>query len=393
MARFPQTSVTIDSLRTPPLGPYSTAVAAQGLIFLSGVIPYDASAKTFALPDFPSQMRVPLANLDAALEAAGARRADVIKTTIFLRDPADMPRMNAAYAAYFGPTVPARTTVPGVDWGRPDIKVEIEAIVAAPRHLQGFPNDDTTNFADRTWGGIAAAMLPGCATTLARKSTVDDRPVPTETLGLRLTDAQRSDGVAFLRDHASVDVHAHPGLFFLCGARAPTPAMTAFGKPFEDRAIADIASGRVSAALFAGVSDMRLLELSRTGITAAREFAPGEAYADYRRQLANLRALVAGGTVMAGTSPIDILRAHRRGRTACIFSIEGGDFIEDRLERVAEAYAAGVRSITIVHYHVNQIGDIQTAAPRHNGLTALGKTHRARNERQTDDHRSRPRTI
>lgn len=132
MASFPATPLAITSLRTPPLGPYSTAVAARGLTFLSGVIPYDASAKTFAPPDFPSQMRVALANLDAALEAAGARRVDVVKTTIFLRDPADMPQMNAAYAAYFGTTVPARTTVPGVDWGRPDIKVEIEAVVAAP---------------------------------------------------------------------------------------------------------------------------------------------------------------------------------------------------------------------------------------------------------------------
>lgn len=217
-------------------------------------------------------------------------------------------------------------------------------------------------------------MLPGCATALAGRAAPDDRPVSTETLGLKLTDAQRSDGVEFLRNHASVDVHAHPGLFFLRDARAPTPAMTAFGQPFEARAIADLASGRVSAALFAGVSDMRLLELSRTGIAAVREFAPGEAYEDYRRQIANLRALVAGGSVMAGTEPTDILRAHRSGRTACIFSVEGGDFIEDRLERVAEAHSAGVRAITIVHYNINQIGDIQTAAPRHNGLTTLGKS-------------------
>ncbi len=51
-----------------------------------------------------------------------------------------------------------------------------------------------------------------------------------------------------------------------------------------------------------------------------------------------------------------------------------GDFIEDRLDRVHEAFHDGVRAITIVHYHVNQIGDIQTEAPVHQGLTPLGKS-------------------
>ena len=57
-----------------------------------------------------------------------------------------------------------------------------------------------------------------------------------------------------------------------------------------------------------------------------------------------------------------------------MFGVEGGDFIEDRLDRVHEAFGGGVRAVTLVHYHVNQIGDIQTAAPVHNGLTAVGKS-------------------
>jgi membrane dipeptidase len=216
----------------------------------------------------------------------------------------------------------------------------------------------------------AIAALPG-SITLARADT--DRVARPETLGLALTAEQIGDGVTFLRDHPSVDVHAHPGLFFLRDAPDPTPGMLAFGKPSEAKAMAALASGRVSCALFAGVSDERLLAVSRTGIIATREFAAGEAYADYRRQLSALQALVASGQVAGGRNAADVIRAHRRGRTACMFSIEGGDFIEDRIERVAEAGATGVRAITVVHYHVNQIGDIQTAPPQHGGLTALGK--------------------
>lgn len=220
----------------------------------------------------------------------------------------------------------------------------------------------------RAIGGMAAmAASPGWTQIAAT-----DRPLR-ETLGLALTEEQVGDGVAFLRDHPSVDIHAHPGLFFLRDAPDPTPGMLRFGQPFENKAIAALAGGRVSCALFAGVSDVRLLEVSRAGITAGREFAPGEAYADYRRQLARLTALVANGRLIRAETGTDVRRAHRTGQTSCMFSIEGGDFIENRLERVEQAAAAGVRLITIVHYHVNQIGDIQTAPPRHGGITPLGR--------------------
>lgn len=52
--------------------------------------------------------------------------------------------------------------------------------------------------------------------------------------------------------------------------------------------------------------------------------------------------------------------------------------MEDRLDRVHEAFRDGVRAITIVHYHVNQIGDIQTEAPVHGGPTPLGKANLTR---------------
>lgn len=132
-ARFPVLPVAINP--GVALGPYSQAVAAGGLIHVSGIVAFDAASGTFAPADIESQMRQVLANLDEVLAGAGAGREDVVRTTVFLRDPRDFPAVNTAYANYFeGLTLPARTTVPGADWGRPDIMVEVDAVaVARPR--------------------------------------------------------------------------------------------------------------------------------------------------------------------------------------------------------------------------------------------------------------------
>jgi membrane dipeptidase len=192
-------------------------------------------------------------------------------------------------------------------------------------------------------------------------------------LGMELSEAQLEAGVRFLERHPSVDVHCHPGRFFLHDVPHPTKAIAAYGAPFEEKVIAEMKAGRLSAGLFAAVADMSLLEFApEKGLYATREFAPGEAYADYRRQLTVLKGLVGRGLLRRGRSVADVRMAEHRHETACVFAIEGGDFIEDRLERLHEAHGEGVRAITIVHYHINQIGDIQTAPPRHGGLTRFG---------------------
>jgi membrane dipeptidase len=206
------------------------------------------------------------------------------------------------------------------------------------------------------------------------KAPVGDA-APLAELGMELSAEQRNAGVMFLKRHASVDAHSHPGRFFLRRLTEQTPTTRAFGEPFEDRAIADLITGNVSGTLFCAVADMRLLEMTPTqGLRAARDWLPGEAYADYQRQIAQLQTLLSNRALLAGLSPADIDAAHRRRRTAAVFAVEGGDFIEQRLDRVHEAFRDGVRAVTLVHYHVNQIGDIQTEAPLHNGLTALGKS-------------------
>jgi len=76
---------------------------------------------------------------------------------------------------------------------------------------------------------------------------------------------------------------------------------------------------------------------------------------------------------MQARTPAEVSAAKQTGKTAAIFSCEGGDFLEENIDRVAEAWQAGIRSIGLVHYHVNHMGDIQTSEPVHNGLTRFGK--------------------
>lgn len=214
--------------------------------------------------------------------------------------------------------------------------------------------------------GLAAGAWPAAAQQVFDAHGGDN--------GLKLSEEAVRRGATFLGRHPSVDIHAHPGRFFLRDLARQNATTRAMGAPFEARALADMAAGGVTAALFNCVSDAVLLEQSPTkGLAVARAFDPGEAWADYQRQIGVLKALVASGEAAPGRNGRDVARALAAHRTACVFAVEGGDFIEDRLDRVHKAHADGVRSITIVHYHPNQIGDPQTEAPRYPGLTPLGR--------------------
>jgi membrane dipeptidase len=205
----------------------------------------------------------------------------------------------------------------------------------------------------------------GFATGLAGRSSA--------AAGLSLTEAQLQAGVEFLGRHPSVDVHAHPGRFFLRDIPR-TDASERLGAPAEAQVLADMAAGKVTAALFACVSDASLLGFTPAGgLAPVREFRPGEAWAEYQRQIALLKAMAARGEVASGLTGRDIAKALKARKTAAVFTVEGGDFIEDRMDRVHQAHADGVRAITIVHYHPNQIGDPQTETPRTPGLTPTGR--------------------
>lgn len=93
------------------IGPYSQAVLANGMIFASGQLPTDPATGTFPEGGVKEQTRRSLANVQSILAEAGACLADVVKTTVFLRDMADFAAMNEVYSEFFSQPFPARSAV------------------------------------------------------------------------------------------------------------------------------------------------------------------------------------------------------------------------------------------------------------------------------------------
>jgi 2-iminobutanoate/2-iminopropanoate deaminase len=110
-----------------PVGPYSQAVKVGPLLFVSGQIPLDAAGNKVVGGSAAKETEQVLQNLQAVLEAAGARMDQVVKTTVFMTDLNDFKFMNQVYEKFFPGVPPARSTVQVMKLPR-DAKVEIEAI-------------------------------------------------------------------------------------------------------------------------------------------------------------------------------------------------------------------------------------------------------------------------
>lgn len=111
-----------------PVGPYNQAVVINGLVFTAGQIAIDPATNQLLPGDVEAQTRLVMENLGALLNAAGASLERVIKTTIFLKDMNDFPRVNAVYGSFFEEaSAPARSTVE-VSRLPKDVLVEIECI-------------------------------------------------------------------------------------------------------------------------------------------------------------------------------------------------------------------------------------------------------------------------
>jgi 2-iminobutanoate/2-iminopropanoate deaminase len=109
------------------IGPYSQAILANGLLFCSGQTPLLPESMQLISDDIESQTRQALLNLSEVLTAAGSSLQKVVKTTVFLKNFRDFPKMNAVYAEVFGNHRPARSTVE-VSRLPMDALVEIECI-------------------------------------------------------------------------------------------------------------------------------------------------------------------------------------------------------------------------------------------------------------------------
>ncbi len=122
---------TVPDLPSAPaaMGPYSVATEANGFVFISGQVAVDPISSERSPDDVEVQAEKVMSNIEAILGDLGLGLSDIAKTTIFLADIADFPKVNGVYAGYFEGEPPARSTIqagalPG------GFLVEIEVVAA-----------------------------------------------------------------------------------------------------------------------------------------------------------------------------------------------------------------------------------------------------------------------
>jgi len=112
------------------IGPYSQAIKANGLVFLSGQISLDPATQQLIAGDVAAQTERVLQNITGILRAAGSSLTQVVKTAVFLKNMSDFAAMNEIYGRHFTVDPPARSTVEVARLPK-DVLVEIDVIALA----------------------------------------------------------------------------------------------------------------------------------------------------------------------------------------------------------------------------------------------------------------------
>src|SRR5712675_916839 len=171
-----------------------------------------------------------------------------------------------------------------------------------------------------------------------------------------------SAALGILRKTISVDVHTHGG----------KTGITSKAPPNDGLAIA-MRAGSLAVACLADVPDGPILARDASGALAAvRTPEPGELYRHHLERLAWMDEMVANHGLHRALSAADLVAAHKAGQPAIVADVEGLDFLDGKLERLEEAHQRGIRHLQLVHYTPNDIGDFQTGAIMHQGLTSFG---------------------
>jgi membrane dipeptidase len=161
------------------------------------------------------------------------------------------------------------------------------------------------------------------------------------------------------------DLHCHTGRFFAKGN--PTyPGDGAFSKSISEMNLAG-----VNGVFLSIVSDISLLKITDKGVVVDSNLEKGIAWESYKSQLAIFKDLIENQAASIGLLAKDL----NKGTEVKFFlSCEGADFVEEDIDRIDEVYESGVRSVQLVHYVPNNIGDLQTAESLNGGLSDYGKT-------------------
>ncbi|GAB3778401.1 hypothetical protein GCM10028796_58760 [Ramlibacter monticola] len=155
------------------------------------------------------------------------------------------------------------------------------------------------------------------------------------------------------------DMHSHYGLI--------TRQLDTSGLAEEMRA------QRVAFIAWKAVPDGRWLRQTNSGIEPAGIPEPGALNASFTRKLEGMRSYIAAHKLLTVLTAADVDRC-LAGEPGIVIASEGADFVEGEPGRLAPAIDAGLRLLQLVHYIPTPVGDRQTAAPTHQGLSPLGKT-------------------
>ncbi len=210
------------------------------------------------------------------------------------------------------------------------------------------------------FGGPAGRLVPRLA-----------RPAP---VGFGLTGDELARARALLTTRPAIDAHAHPGRTFVRGAEGLAGLLQLYAAlgSFEGETVAAMREGGLAAAVFAAVADFQVIGVGGATLRVVRDFRPDEAWNSYRRQITSMRQLADDGLVRIAQTAAALTNGSNSSAPTAVLGVEGADFLEGRLERLAQAYADGVRVVTLVHFRTNELGDAMTEQPQHDGLTESG---------------------
>ena len=165
------------------------------------------------------------------------------------------------------------------------------------------------------------------------------------------------------QDLVTVDLHCHPNL--VGGGKLPE---------FDPEVPDNMRAGGLDVGVFAVRGDLGTIRRDSSGLyTEYRKANPGELFRRTQDQLDKIVKAGRAGQIALAHSPEDILEAKKKGSPCAVLAIEGSDPLEGDLSRVKFFYDRGVRVLQLMHYRINEIGDIQTEDPRHKGLTPFGR--------------------
>jgi len=166
----------------------------------------------------------------------------------------------------------------------------------------------------------------------------------------------------------SFDLHCHPGLFFAKGLEGYSVDV-GFSKT-----LGEMSTGNLSGAFFSLVADMQIVKIGPDGVKPYRNYVANEAWKDYKRQIGALKEMLKiKDSFTLAVHGKDLQKNFDKGKTSAYISCEGGDFLEGDAGKLEQMYEDGVRSLQLVHYHPNGLGDLQTESPQYNGLSLAGK--------------------